>query len=531
MRSIRIADPADRIPAPTPPVPGPRRRFDRAAAALAAGIVALALVVAPRVSATMLPLSVDPTVAAPGQSVTVTGRGFVRRARGQMRLDGTSTSVRFRADGSGHVKVRVRIPTKIDLGDRAVIGQVQTGSGWTTVATGTVSIGVATEPTPDPTPTPKPTADPTATPKPTADPTATPKPTATPSPTVKPTAAPTATPSPTTAPDPTPAPVQTSGGSIIVSAATIRSLPTSGAAWNQIASWATGSTSSPNLSDQNDSTDLHVLAKALVYVRTGQTSYRDAVVAALHAVIGTEAGGRTLAEGRNLPGYVIAADLVDLASVQPTFDRSTFRPWLASVLTEPMTEGTNLIWTDEHRPNNWGTHAGAARAAIAAYLGDATQLARTAQVFHGWLGDRSAYAGFSWGDTSWQCDPSHPVGINPAGCTKDGHDLDGVLPDDQRRAGSYTWPAPQENYVWEALQGATLQAEILARAGYSTWSWSDRALYRATRWLYQVNGFPATGDDEWEPWLIDFRTGAGFAAESPAQPGKNFGFTDWLYAR
>ncbi|HEY3523820.1 MAG TPA: alginate lyase family protein [Candidatus Limnocylindrales bacterium] len=511
MRSIRIADPADRIPAQPLPAPRRRRRSDRAAAALAAGVVALALVVAPRVTATMLPLSVDPAVAAPGQTVTVTGRGFARQARGQLILDGTSTDVSFRADGSGRIKVRLRIPTSIDLGDRAVLGQVQTDGGWTTVASGTLTIGTAAKPTPTPTP------NPTATPKPTVAPTATPKPTA--------------TPSPTTEPDPTPEPIAPAGGSILVSASTIGSLPTSGAAWNQIVSWAGSSTSSPNLSDQDDSTDLHVLAKALVYVRTGQTSYRDAVVSALHAVIGTEAGGRTLAEARNLPGYVIAADLVDLGSIQPTFDRSTFRPWLTEVLTEPMTEGTNLVWTHEHRPNNWGTHAGAARAAIEAYLGDTDGLARTAQVFHGWLGDRSAYAGFSYGDTSWQCDPSHPVGINPAGCTRDGHDIDGVLPDDQRRAGSYTWPAPQENYVWEALQGATLQAEILAKAGYATWSWNDRALYRAADWLYEVNGFPAGGDDEWEPWLIDFRTGGGFAADSPAEPGKNFGFTDWLYNR
>ena len=74
-----------------------------------------------------------------------------------------------------------------------------------------------------------------------------------------------------------------------------------------------------------------------------------------------------------------------------------------------------LVSTHEDRPNNWGTHAGAARAAIAAYLGDSAQLARTALVFRGYLGDRAAYAGFEFGDLSWQCDPAAgPSGINPA---------------------------------------------------------------------------------------------------------------------
>ena len=50
---------------------------------------------------------------------------------------------------------------------------------------------------------------------------------------------------------------------------------------------------------------------------------------------------------------------------------------------------------------------------MAVYLGDATELANTAQVFKGYLGDRASYADFKYGDLSWQADPSKPVGINP----------------------------------------------------------------------------------------------------------------------
>jgi hypothetical protein len=238
--------------------------------------------------------------------------------------------------------------------------------------------------------------------------------------------------------------------------------------------------------------------------------------------MGTEAGGRTLALGRNLIGYVLAADLVGL----PAADDTAFRAWLRTCRTETLS-GMTLRSTHEDRPNNWGTHAGASRAAVAAYLGDTAELARCAQVFKGWLGDRSSYAGFSYGDLSWQADPSRPVGINPRGATRDGHSIDGVLADDQRRASAFVWPPPKENYVWEALQGAFAQAIILQRAGYDCFAWQDRALLRAVTWLHSQCSFPASGDDTWEPHVVNFFYGTSFPAPMPSSPGKNVGFTDW----
>jgi hypothetical protein len=192
-------------------------------------------------------------------------------------------------------------------------------------------------------------------------------------------------------------------------------------------------------------------------------------------------------------------------------------------------DGRTLISTHEDRPNNWGTHAGASRIAADLYLGDGSDLGRAAAVFRGWLGDRGSYAGFSYGDLDWQSNPDAPVGINPVGATIDGHNVDGVLPDDQRRGGGFTWPPPGENYVYEALQGAVLQAELLSRAGYPAYDWSNQALRRAYAWLYNVASFAAEGDDTWQIPLINARYGTGFAVSSPTRPGKNFGFTDWLY--
>lgn len=313
---------------------------------------------------------------------------------------------------------------------------------------------------------------------------------------------------------------------IWTSAQELAALPTSGTAWNNLLAEANKPTGLPNVANQDDPTDVRVLAKALVYARTGNEAYRAQVIDACMRAVGTEAGGRTLALGRNLIGYVIAADLVGL----PSASDATFRSWLRRCLTQTL-DGKTLRSTHEDRPNNWGTHAGASRAAVAVYLGDAAELARTAQVFKGWLGDRSAYAGFEWGDLSWQADPSRPVGINPRGATREGHSIDGALPDDQRRAGGFVWPPQKENYVWEALQGALAQGVILSRAGYAAWEWQDQALLRAVRWLHEQCQYPASGDDSWQPHLVNHFYVSSFPAPVPTTPGKNMGWTDWTHPR
>lgn len=307
----------------------------------------------------------------------------------------------------------------------------------------------------------------------------------------------------------------------------LTNLPIEGLAWDSLFEAAQQDTSTPDIQDQEDDTDVYVLAKALVYARTGDPRYRQEVVDSLMEAIDTEQGGRTLALGRNLVGYVIAANLINLST--NVEQDQLFRAWLAQLLTLEL-DGRTLQSTHEDRPNNWGTHAGASRAAIAVYLGDEVELARTAQVFKGFLGDRSAYAGFTYGELSWQCDPVNPVGINPSSCLIDGHSVDGVLPDEQRRGGDFRWPPPKENYVWEGLQGAVVQAQILHRAGYPAWEWEDRALLRALNWLHDQAAFPAEGDDEWQPWLVNAVYGTNFPTTTPAQHGKNMGWTDWTAA-
>jgi hypothetical protein len=319
---------------------------------------------------------------------------------------------------------------------------------------------------------------------------------------------------------------------IWISAEDLAKLPMSGAAWLRLKAAADAPLKAPpNLSERNRE-NVQVVAKALVYARTADEKYRVEVIDAVMQVIGTE-GSDPLANCRTLGGYVVAADLVGL----PPEEDDQFRDWLRQLLDPNYDIGKgSLVDIQERDPNNWGTAASFSRAAAAMYLrdedGDA-DLQRTAQVFKGWLGDRNSYAGFDYGDLSWQCDPLKPVGINPKGCTKEGHSIDGVLPDDQRRAGDFQWPPPKENYVYTGLQGALPAAVVLSQAGYDVWNWEDKAFLRAFEWLDNEADFPATdSDDRWLPWLVDFyySTNGRFNAGPATGSGKTMDWTDWTHS-
>ena len=313
---------------------------------------------------------------------------------------------------------------------------------------------------------------------------------------------------------------------IWISAAELAELPTNGAPWQSLKEDANTYWGVPNISDQEDKADIYAMSKALVYARTGIESYRTEVVTACLQAMGTEEGGRTLALSRNLVGFIIAADLVEL---HPDND-DNFCEWLRELLTEEMSDGYSLTTCHELRPDSWGTFAGASRAAAAAYLEDRDELDRVAEVFKGWLGDREAHDELRFGNLSWQADPAAPVGINPANSTLQGHNVDGVLPDSQRKSGEFTWPPPKENDVYEALQGALVQAVILHRKGYDVWNWENQALRRAFNWLHTVADYPAEGDDLWQPFIVNSYYDADFATPDISLPGKNVSRTCWTHS-
>ncbi len=63
-------------------------------------------------------------------------------------------------------------------------------------------------------------------------------------------------------------PTDAAGNYIWISPAEVASLPMSGPAWTQMLA-AANATVTPNISNQDDNSDVQVLAKALVYARTG----------------------------------------------------------------------------------------------------------------------------------------------------------------------------------------------------------------------------------------------------------------------
>jgi hypothetical protein len=322
-----------------------------------------------------------------------------------------------------------------------------------------------------------------------------------------------------------------------ISNAELLALPTSGAAWTALEAAARSSWGTPDLGDLNSTHDTKVLAGALVAARTNDAALRAKTFAGIDAVRST-GYSRVLELARNIQSYVIAADVIDLRTASPSTD-AAFRTFLAGLLRRPLqghSGGTDLKSTARLSPNNWGCHARAAVAAIQLYLGQRSQASTGVAVwFRGWLGDRSAYSGFdgNYIDSGWHVDFTRPVGVNPRGATKDGHDFDGLLPEDERRASTYTWPAPKESYTWEALQGTVVTAALLDRAGLVPLTASDSAVLRAVQWHYRPNfpgntTYPAEGDDTWIPWVVNTLYGISLPT-APASSGKNMGFTDWTH--
>jgi hypothetical protein len=352
---------------------------------------------------------------------------------------------------------------------------------------------------------------------------------------------PSPTPSPTVAASPTfsPPPPRAEGDYLLMTRAELMARPTTGRAWGALLGFADGDFGKPNLHDQDARHDVSTLAAALVFARTGDQTYRDRARDGIMAAIGTErvgADNSILALGRQLGAYVLAADFIGLDGA----DDARFRTWLSDIRTKSLGghgRWTSLVATHEDSANNWGAFAGASRIAASLYLGDTADVARAAQVLRGFLGDRSAWERFQpvEGSASWACIPKTYTPINPP-CQRNGIDLDGAIVRDIDRGGNLKWPPGRDGvaYTLEALQGLTLQAELITENGYGdAWHWSDDALRRAAD-LVTRSG--ESGGRTWNrsevsyhlPWLLNARYDLGLPTR-PAGQGRIFGYTDWLY--
>ena len=319
---------------------------------------------------------------------------------------------------------------------------------------------------------------------------------------------------------PVPTPTSTPPIGIWLSQEEIAALPMSGSAWENVVSTADSLSGQAQLDDNDSKHDVQTLAAALYTARTGEK--RERVVDALRTVPASEIS-RVLELSRGLQSYIIAADLIG-------YDDPEFRNFVDTIIRDESIDGNGsdgVLGTAAYSPNNWGGHARATAAAAAVYLGDQALLEDVTRWHMAFLGEDNGHQ-MRFKDTNWHADPDNKRGINAKGARIEGKNVDGVLPEELRRGGEFTWPPNETGYVWEGMQGLVVTHIILWRAGQIDLDAEDNAIVRAMDWLYKVVEWPAEGDDTWIPWLINGVFGTDYPT-TPAKSGKGMGFTDWTH--
>ncbi|HEX5466003.1 MAG TPA: hypothetical protein VFW92_04915 [Candidatus Limnocylindrales bacterium] len=345
---------------------------------------------------------------------------------------------------------------------------------------------------------------------------------------------PTATPrphrtAPPATPKPTPVRLPPSGHAyLIITAGELTRRPTSGSAYSNLKAVAR-ETASPDLCDQNDQSDVVALANGLLFARTGQASYRTQAIDLITKAMPTQRVGcsnAVLALGRQLGGYVMAADLVG-------YRDGSFISWLRAIRTKDI--GGSGRWhalrgTSQDSANNWGLWATASLIAADAYLGDSSALAKDWAVFKGYGDGSWPFQKTSDWSADWSCRSGSgsrlPIAIDPQGCTlAGGFNGDGAPVEDASRS---SFPSAS-SYIHEALDGMVISALILGRRGYAAWSVNDAQICRVASFAYRVGRLNDFGGSRFAAWVTDAYCATDVPRQSPTTGGRMLGFTDWLY--
>ncbi|KKU02200.1 MAG: hypothetical protein UX52_C0009G0014 [Candidatus Amesbacteria bacterium GW2011_GWA1_46_35] len=344
-----------------------------------------------------------------------------------------------------------------------------------------------------------------------------------------PTATPTPTPTPV-GPTPTPPPIVTGQG-IWISSSEIAKLPTSGSAWNAVLSAANGSWGTARLNDNNSMHDVYTLAGALVAVRTGDSTMRAKTIAGLRSAMSSLIS-RTLELARGLQTYIIAADIIG-------YHDTGFENWVRDITFArpvPGRDGSGLYNNALTDSTNWGGHERASAIAAALYLRD-SRIGELVRAYQEYIGENVSPKTLIYRGTNWQADQNNKAGVNRVGARIQGQDVSGVIPEDWRRGSEFNWPPTLSGYMWEGVQGFTVSAVLLHRAGLVPFTSGNNVLSRVLHQLMDplnppnpgINDQP-TGDDTWIPWVVNYYAGTNFRTTA-ANPGKNMGWTDWTHSR
>lgn len=370
------------------------------------------------------------------------------------------------------------------------------------------------------------------------------------------------------------------------------------ASYANIVTWSNKNTAltqnQVRIKDQDNDGDVVALAKAIRSVTESNpslgTEAKDLIIAGyVHSGLEDSNGdGKpdfpSLGPSRNLCAVVCAWDILRQAGLISNKEDAHFRVWLLFLLspTTQWSDRRGLIETNEERPNNWGLMAGASVAAAKVYLNDSAAVINNANTFIAWMGDTTSpkYPEFEWGEFWFQIPLAAPMGILPPGALfytdGDGDGVkndalgvpdptllaDGCQPEEARRhdfeLDTFLYPVPETGYFYEALQGAVVQAAILAANGYPTvWTWQTNALKRAYEFAVDATGsapvarvrnWTDTNNDEHGELdgtdtagllplndssqigkVLDLKYGLTHAVGLPYQRGKNMIGLDWLY--
>ncbi len=315
------------------------------------------------------------------------------------------------------------------------------------------------------------------------------------------------------------------------SAAELERRAMSGEAWEAVLAAARDACAGEaTVTNQDSNNNVQILAAAIASARLAAVDrstarvFRDKVVLALEKLVEegdpVEAHGcpfgcgkavnETLAWGREAGAYVLAADLVD-------YRTAAFERWVRDMAENYVAcDGRTMLESFQRRPNNWGVMLFGSLVAMYAYLGDEEALMAIRDYFvRGLTGDVPDCASvpegepcYVWGgsidprekDMTWHCDPMKPTLIAPP-CRvalPDGTsvDLDGLIPDDQRRACSFCPPGSMSGFcatvsadqrcsrpgadahITDWMNGAVMGARVLDRIGLGIWDTADRAFRR-----------------------------------------------------
>lgn len=322
---------------------------------------------------------------------------------------------------------------------------------------------------------------------------------------------------------------------VLISNPQLMTRPTTGTAWNSVNNVATGSLGTPNVSDMNSSHDLKVVGCALAAVRKNDSALKAKATNALKAAIGTEEDVRWLEIGRNLGGYVVAADVLGITS-------GPIHSWLASfmTMTRPDNNGNGrdtIVQSAWSSGSNASAQVGWVHAALSVYLNDSASLAWGWNCFRRYVGDRTSTWHMDSNNDAWQAIPSDVVGIQNKGAkSADGINIDGAISNDMYRSN----PKPVANlvftddshYPWVGLNGAMLAAEVFYRQGYPAYDLIDKALLRAATYLYNLRPL----NTEWydndtrkdAKHLINKRYGVTYPLALPVGANGLVGFMDYI---